>query len=205
MLWFHLHDIHKASHKKNQHRRKHKRSKRLKDCSANCKPRRTGIEIRCALSWNFDCGHEHKGLSEFKCFDSRISFMMFQGCRQACFDRRVRNLSSENVQHQCLEPVATLHRSRSKISKLRLLGIGRDVWHLFSWNELKRPLAYGFLTCLTARLIANDLLAFWALKFTLREPKTARMEAEMEGNDPMSEARHAVRCFSCVKSFGDWR
>lgn len=29
------------------------------------------------------------------------------------------------------------------------------------------------------------------------------MEAEMEGNDPMSEARHAVGGFSCVKTFVD--
>ena len=51
------------------------------------------------------------------------------------------------------------------------------------------PLAYS-------RWIAkNDLLALWALKFTFREPQTARMEAEMEGNDPMSEARHAVGGF----------
>lgn len=69
------------------------------------------------------------------------------------------------------------------------------------------PLAYsGFLTCLTARwIVKNDLLALWVLKLTFREPQTARMEAEMEGNDPMSEARHAVGGFSCVKTFVDWR
>lgn len=64
------------------------------------------------------------------------------------------------------------------------------------------PLAYsGFLTCLARWIAKHDLLALWALKFTFREPQTARMEAEMEGNDPMSEARHAVGFFFCVKTF----